>query len=413
MRKVVVTGMGVISPLGLNVASTWTALTAGQTGLGRITRFDPAAFRCHVAGEVKGFEATLENTGLDAKALKRMDRFSHMGLAAAWEAMGQAGLRGMKDWPAEAREKVAVFLSSGIGGLESLVEAQEVLAAKGPRAVSPRSMGQMLINMLAGEASIQYGALGANYSVVSACASSTHALGLAKMQIESGRADVVLAGGAEAAITPLGIGAFAAMRALSSSYNDTPAAASRPFDTARDGFVMGEGAAVLVLESEEHAKARGATILATLAGYGETSDASDPTSPSGEGAVRAMKQALRDAGLQAADVGYINAHATSTPAGDEVESNGIKSVFGTTVPVSGTKGATGHLLGAAGALEAVFAVQALITQTLPPTLNLATPCDGEMDYIPLKARKVDGVKAVLSNSFGFGGTNGSLVVTRG
>ena len=410
-RNVVITGMGVVSPLGLNVAETWAALVAGQCGIGPITHFDASAQRCMVAGEVKGFLANVETTGLDDKALKSCDRFMELGLAACWEAMGQAGLRDLASKPEAMRERVGMVLGSGIGGLGSIVEAQHALDAKGPTGVMPRAIVRMLVNSLPGVASLQYGAMGFNYSIVSACASSTHALGLAKEKIESGKVDVMLAGGAEAAITPLGIAGFAAMRALAMGKNDTPTEASRPFDTAREGFVMGEGAAVLVLEEEEHAKARGATILARLVGFGETSDAYHMTTPSGAGAVRAMRMALADAGMKPEDVGYINAHATSTPAGDEVESGGIQEVFGTKVPVSGTKGATGHLLGAAGSLETVFAVQALRTQTLPPTLNLITPCDAAMDYIPLTARKVSGVNVALSNSFGFGGTNACVVVT--
>lgn len=409
---IVVTGLGVVSPLGNNAALTWRHLVAGESGLGRITAFDPTAYTSHVAGEVKDFDP--ETTGLDTKYLKRVDRFIQLGLAATREAMTQAKLLNLKDEPTEVRQRVAVIIGSGVGGLTSVEDAVDTIHSKGPNRLSPFFIPSMLVNLLPGQASMMYGAQGPNWSPVSACATSSHAIGIGKMLIETGQADIVITGGAEAAITPSGVGGFAAMRALSTAFNEQPAAASRPFDAARDGFVIGEGAAVLVLERAEHAKARGAQPLATLAGFGQTSDAYHLTTPApeGEGGQRAMKAALADAGLTAADIGYVNAHATSTPAGDELESAAIRTVFGEKILLSATKSATGHLLGAAGSLEAAITIMAMRNQLLPPTLNLDNPFDGgKMDYIPHRARQVSKVNAALSNSFGFGGTNASLIFT--
>ncbi|MCP5404635.1 MAG: beta-ketoacyl-ACP synthase II [Pseudomonadaceae bacterium] len=412
-RRVAVTGMGMLSPLGHDVESSWKALLAGETGVVRISRFDAAAYRCQVAAEVRGFEATEATTGMDAKELATCDRFTHYGLAAACQAMAQAGLAGLKEAPAALRERVGVLMSSGIGGLETLVEAQHKLDADGPRRVPPRAMEKMLINLMAGQISKLYGALGPNYGIVSACASSAHAIGTAMEKIRMGRADIVLAGGAEASITPVGVASFASMRALSSGFNETPEQASRPFSQTRDGFVMGEGAAALVLEAEDHARARGATILGYVDGYGETSDAFHNTTPSGEGANRAMRLAVADAGLDVADIAYINPHATSTPAGDEAEAREIGNVFGAEVPVGATKGATGHLLGAAGAVEAVFTLLALRDGMAPPNRNLTDPIEAAIAMVGPKAVPLrEGAGSALSNSFGFGGTNASLVISR-
>lgn len=408
-RNVVITGMGAVSPLGLDVATLWQGLVAGRSGIGTITHFDPAAFACKVAGEVKGFDPAA--SGLEPKDFKKCDRFILMGLAAAREALGQAGLLNVKDMPAAYRERAGVIVGTGIGGLASIEENIATLNARGPGRLSPFFIPAMLPNMLAGQLSILYGLQGPNVCPVSACATSAHAIGWGKRLIEWNEADMVVVGGAEATVCASSVGGFAAMRALSSGYNGTPEKASRPFDAARDGFVMGEGAAVLVLESEEGAKARGATILARVAGFGQTADASHMTLADGQGSKRAMKLALEDAGMTAADIGYVNAHATSTASGDELEGAALREAFGTAVPVSSTKGATGHLLGAAGALEAVVSVMALREAVLPPTVNLENPDVAGLDLIAKEARTVAGLKAVMSNSFGFGGTNATLIVS--
>lgn len=408
-QTVVVTGMGAVSPLGLDVASLWKNLIAGQSGIGAITQFDAAAYACRVAGEVKGFDPAA--SGLDVKDFKKCDRFILLGLAAMREAMTQAGLLDVKAMPEELRERMGVILGTGIGGLASIEDAKDVVNTRGPGRISPFFIPAMLPNMLAGQASILYGLQGPNVCPVSACATSAHAIGWGKRLIEWGEADLVVVGGAEATVCPTSMGGFAAMRALSTGFNDAPAQASRPFDAARDGFLMGEGAAVLVLESEAHAKARGATILGKIAGFGQTADAGHMTLADGRGSARAMKLAIADAGMQVSDIGYVNAHATSTPAGDELEGAALAKMFGTAVPVSSTKGATGHLLGAAGSLEAVISLMALREQTLPVNLNLENPAIEGLDLVRGEARKVAGMKAVLSNSFGFGGTNASLVVS--
>lgn len=407
-RDVVVTGMGAVSPLGLDVASLWDGLVRGKSGIGPITHFDATDFACRVAGEVRGFDPA--STGLDVKDVKRCDRFILLGMAAAREALAQAGLLGVKDMPEEARARMGVVLGTGIGGLGSIEEAKDVLAARGPGRISPFFIPAMLPNLLAGQVSILYGLQGPNVCPVSACATSAHAIGWGKRLIEWGEADLVVVGGAEATVCPTSIGGFASMRALSSGFNDMPEKASRPFDGARDGFVMGEGAAVLVLESAEHAKARGAKVLARVAGFGQTADASHMTLADGRGSARAMKLAIEDAGLGVGDIGYVNAHATSTPAGDELEGASLAAMFGDKVPVSSTKGATGHLLGAAGALEAVISVMALRDGMLPATLNLENPAVSGLDLVRGEPRRAK-VRAVLSNSFGFGGTNASLVIS--
>ncbi|PZP40044.1 MAG: beta-ketoacyl-[acyl-carrier-protein] synthase II [Pseudomonas fluorescens] len=409
-QTVVVTGMGAVSPLGLDVASLWEGLMAGQSGIGAITHFDASAYACRVAGEVKGFDPAA--SGLDIKDTKKCDRFILLGLAAMREAMAQAGLLNAKDLPEEQRQRMGVILGTGIGGLASIEDAKDVVNSRGPSRISPFFIPAMLPNMLAGQASILYGLQGPNVCPVSACATSAHAIGWGKRMIEWGEADVVVVGGAEATVCPTSMGGFASMRALSSGFNDTPAVASRPFDRDRDGFLLSEGAAVLVLESEAHAKARGAQILGKIAGFGQTADAGHMTLADGKGSGRAMKLAMDDAGLSVADIGYVNAHATSTPMGDDLEGQALAAMFGDKVPVSSTKGATGHLLGAAGSLEAVISLLALQHQTLPATLNLENPAVDGLDLIRGGARKVDNVNAVLSNSFGFGGTNASIVVTR-
>lgn len=408
-RTVVITGMGAVSPLGLDVASLWQGLVAGKTGIGPITHFDASAFTCKVAGEVKGFDPAASR--LEPKDYKKCDRFILMGMAATREALSQAGLLDVKALPEAVRERMGVIVGTGIGGLGSIEESIATLKERGPGRMSPFFIPAMLPNMLAGQISILYGLQGPNVCPVSACATSAHAIGWGKRLIEWGEADLVVVGGAEATVCASSVGGFAAMRALSSGFNDNPGQASRPFDAARDGFVMGEGAAVLVLESEEHAKARGAKILAKVAGFGQTADASHMTLADGRGSKRAMQLALTDAGMTAADIGYVNAHATSTPSGDELEGAALREAFGDKTPVSSTKGATGHLLGAAGALEAVVSVMALKDGVLPPTVNLENPDVAGLDLIAKQARKVDGIKAVMSNSFGFGGTNATIIVS--
>ncbi len=403
-----------MSPLGLSVASSWEALIKGQTGVGPITHFNAAApereFACQVAAEVKGFEAAM--SGLEPKDFKKADRFILLGLGAVKEALNQAGLAEIQHSPTIDRTRVAVILGTGIGGLPAMEEAYNTLKEKGPKRVSPFFIPAMLPNLLAGQASILYGLQGANVCPVSACATSAHAIGWGKRMIESGEADIVITGGAEATICATAIAGFAAMRALSSQFNATPALASRPFDAARDGFVMGEGAAVLVLESAAHAAKRGAKALAKLSGFGQTADASHITLADGTGSRRAMELALREAGLQPNEVSAVNAHATSTPLGDEAEAATIASLFGPCIPTSATKGATGHLLGAAGALEAVFSVLSLQTGILPPTLNAENTNVALTDIVPNTARHGVNVQHVLSNSFGFGGTNVSLVFSK-
>ncbi len=412
LPAVVVTGMGALSPLGLSANASWEALIAGQCGVGPITHFDALAMEmpCQVAAEVKNFDPTF--SGLEAKDTKKADRFILLGLAAVREAMLQAGLAEIKANTAIDRTRVAVILGSGIGGLPAVEEAYRTLQDRGPRRVSPFFIPAMLPNLLAGQASIMFGLQGANVCPVSACATSAHAIGWGKRLIESGEADIVITGGAEAAICPTAIAGFAAMRALSTGFNTTPDQASRPFDAARDGFVMGEGAAVLVLESAAHAAQRGAQPLARLSGFGQTADASHITLADGSGSRRAMELALHEAGLAPQQISAINAHATSTPLGDEQEAATIAALFGANIPTSATKGATGHLLGAAGALEAVFSILSLRTGILPPTLNVAHASVALTDIVPKQSRHGVEIQHVLSNSFGFGGTNVSLIFSR-
>jgi 3-oxoacyl-[acyl-carrier-protein] synthase II len=406
-RRVVVTGLGLITPLGLDVEATWTALCAGRSGVGPITRFDTTDFPVTIAGEVKGFDPTRY---IDKKEIKKMDTFIHYALAAGQMAVADSGLR----VDAVGAERVGVYIGSGIGGLQAIEEWHTVLQQKGPKRITPFFIPMSIINMASGQLAILLGARGPNSAAVTACATGNHCLGDAFRLIQRGDADVMVAGGTEAAITPLGVAGFAASRALSSR-NDDPQRASRPFDKDRDGFVMGDGAGIMVLESLESARKRDAKIYAEIVGYGTSADAYHITAPpeDGEGAVRCMRAALADAGAKPDDVGYINAHATSTMA-DAIETRAIKTVFGATtkVAISSTKSMTGHLLGAAGGIEAVFSVLAMHREVLPPTINLTTPdpaCD--LDYIPNTARRAR-VDVAMSNSFGFGGVNACLVFRR-
>ncbi len=409
-RRVVVTGLGMVSPLGNDVASSWTGLLAGESGAGEITQFDHTDYTVHFACELKGFDPT---NWIDRKAARRMDRFAQMILAAARQAEADSGIEIAKE-----PERVGASIATGIGGLRSYQECYEVLRTRGPDRVSPFSIPSIIPNMGAGWVSIELGTKGPLMSECTACAASNMAIGDAADEIRLGRADVFLAGGTEAPITEVGIAGFDAMRALSRRNGD-PTRASRPFDNDRDGLVMGEAAAVLVLEELEHARARGATIYAELLGYGVSADASHMTEPdpTGENPARAMSMAIADASVDPAEVGYINAHATSTPLGDASETRVIKRALGeenaARTPVSSTKGATGHCFGAAGAVEAVFTVLAVRDRKLPPTINYEVEdpsCD--LDYIPNEARDAPELEVALSNSFGFGGHNASIVFRR-
>ncbi|MGH0028685.1 MAG: beta-ketoacyl-ACP synthase II [Myxococcota bacterium] len=408
-RRVVVTGMGCVSPLGHGVDATWEAAVAGRSGIAPITCFDTTDFPVTFAGEVKG-ELDLGEIG--RKDARRLDRVIALALDAARQAMIDSGLAVDDD----NRERIGVAIGSGIGGLDTLQRGIRTLTASGPRRVQPFLIPMAICNMASGYVAIQHGLHGPNLCHVSACATGAHSIGEAARSIARGDADVVLAGGTEAPVTEIGVAGFAAMRALSTR-NDAPEAASRPFDRDRDGFVVGEGAAVLVLEAESEAKARGATILAEVLGYAATADAAHIAQPTEnhEGAQRCMRGAIADAGLAPEDVDYLNPHATSTPAGDKAETNAIRAVFGShadSLPVSATKSMTGHLLGAAGAVEALFLVRALQTGLLPPTLNLdAVDPECELDHVIDKARQ-QRIQVALSNSFGFGGTNAALVLGR-
>jgi 3-oxoacyl-[acyl-carrier-protein] synthase II len=405
-QRVVVTGLGVVSPIGLCASQTWEALVRGESGVGPITLFDPTGQDVTFAAEVKDFEPTRY---MERKEVRRTDRVIQFAVAAAHEALEMAGFAITPD----NADDVGCVIGSGIGGIMTLSEGFATLHAKGPGRVSPFLAAMMLPDMPSGYVSIHFGARGPNYCVVSACSTGADAIGNAYEIIRRGDVTAMLAGGAEAAVTPIGIAAFAAARALSTR-NDDPARASRPFDRDRDGFVMGEGAGVLLLESLATARARGATVLAELCAYGNAADANHITQPSegGEGGVRAMRLALRRAGLSPDDVDYVNAHGTSTPMNDRYETMGLKTVFGDRahrVPISSTKSMIGHLLGAAGAVEAAFCVQAIRHGVIPPTINYQTPdpeCD--LDYVPNEAREAP-VRVALTNSFGFGGHNASLV----
>jgi len=407
-RRVVVTGLGLVTPLGTGVEKTWKALCAGESGIGRITRFDPTGYDAQIAGEVKDFDPA---QFIEKKEIKKMDTFIHYAVGASQLAVDDAKL---KVAPEEAT-RVGVYIGSGIGGLGSIEHYHDVLREKGPGRVSPFFIPMTIINLASGQVAIRVGAKGPNSCAVTACATGNHCIGDAYRLIQRDDADVMIAGGAEAAITPLGVAGFASAKALSFR-NDDPTKASRPFDKDRDGFVLGEGAGVVVLEELEHARARGARIYAEVIGYAMNSDAYHITAPpeEGEGAVRCMEMALKDAGVAKTDIGYINAHGTSTMA-DAIETKAIKHVFGEQayrIPVSSTKSMTGHLLGAAGGIEAVFSILALHHGILPPTINLDHPdpaCD--LDYVPNTARSVQ-TEVVLSNSFGFGGVNACLLFRR-
>ncbi len=405
-RRVVVTGLGIVSPVGIGVAQAWAGIVGGRSGITRITRFDPAAYSSQIAGEVKGFDVTQY---LSAKEARRMDTFIHYGMAAAIEAIKDAGIEAA---PQNA-ERIGVNIGSGIGGLPLIEETHTELQKSGPRRISPFFVPGTIINMVAGNLSIMYGFKGPNLAIVTACTTATHCIGESGRLIDYGDADVMIAGGTEATLSPLGVGGFCAARALSSR-NDDPATASRPWDRDRDGFVLGEGAGVLVLEEYEHARARGAKIYCELMGYGMSADAHHITAPceDGDGAVRCMANAIRNAGVNCDEVDYINAHGTSTPLGDIAETIAVKRCFGdhsAKLAVSSTKSMTGHLLGAAGGVEAIFSVLAVRDQVAPPTINIFNQdpqCD--LDYVPNAARQMK-INVVVSNSFGFGGTNGSLV----
>jgi len=405
-RRVVVTGLGIVSPVGIGVPQAWSSIVAGNSGITRITRFDPSAFSSQIAGEVKGFEVTQY---LSAKEARRMDTFIHYGMAAAIEAIKDAGI----ETKPENAERIGVNIGSGIGGLPLIEDTHTEYQKSGPRKISPFFVPGTIINMVSGNVSIMYGFKGPNLAMVTACTTGTHCIGESGRLIEYGDADVMIAGGAEATVSPLGVGGFCAARALSGR-NDDPATASRPWDKDRDGFVLGEGAGVLVLEEYGHAKARGAKIYCELAGYGMSADAHHMTAPceDGDGAVRCMANALRNAGANREEVDYINAHGTSTPLGDIAETVAVKRCFGDhagKIAVSSTKSMTGHLLGAAGGVEAIFTALAVRDQVAPPTINIFTQdpqCD--LDYVPNAARQMK-INVAVSNSFGFGGTNGSLV----
>jgi 3-oxoacyl-[acyl-carrier-protein] synthase II len=408
-RRVVVTGLGIISPIGNAVAEAWQSCLAGKPGITRITRFDPSRLACQIAGEVKGFDVA---PYMSPKEARRMDLFIHYGMAAGLQAWRDCGLA----IDERNAERVGINFGSGIGGLPLIESMHEELEKNGPRRISPFFIPGSIINMIAGLLSIEVGAKGPNLAMVTACTTSTHCIGEAAKSIRYGDADVMIAGGAEAVVDELAIGGFAAARALSTR-NDDPAGASRPWDKERDGFVLGEGAGAMVLEEYGHARARGATIYCELVGYGVSADAFHMTAPpdDGDGAYRAMRNAVKDAGIDLGRIDYINAHGTSTPLGDVAETVAVKRLLGSRakqVAVNSTKSMTGHLLGAAGGVEAVFTALALRDQVSPPTINLRTPdpaCD--LDYVPNEARRMP-IRAALSNSFGFGGTNGTLVFTR-
>jgi 3-oxoacyl-[acyl-carrier-protein] synthase II len=408
-RRVVITGLGAVTPLGLNVASTWQALLAGRSGVDRISAFDAEAFETEIAAEVKGFDPL---ACMDRKEARRTDRFVQFATAAAMEAVAQSGLK----IDASNAEQVGVIMGSGIGGIATLSEQFKVLHERGPSRISPFLVPMMIADMASGHLSIRLGAKGPNFCTVSACSSGADAIGEAAEIIRRGEAQAMVAGGAEACVVPISVAGFSSAGALSKR-NAEPQKASRPFDAQRDGFVIGEGAAALVLEELDCARARGAPILAELAGYGATDDAYHITQPAegGEGGARAMRVALRKAGLQPKDVDYINAHGTSTPLNDKFETMAMKSVFGPEaykIPISSTKSMTGHLIGAAGAVEAVFSVLAIRESVCPPTINLENPDpDCDLDYTPHVPRR-GRVNVTLSNSFGFGGHNACLVFRR-
>lgn len=406
-RRVVITGLGAVTPLGNDVETLWRALLASECGVERISAFDPAPFDCQIAAEVRNLDVVAAFPS--PKEVRRTDRFSQFGIHAAWQAIRDSGA----NLDQLDRDRIGVFIGSGIGGLSTTTEQHKILLERGPGRLSPFMIPMLIGNMASGMVSMYHNLRGPNYATCSACATANHAVGEAWRTIKMGDADMILAGGAEATIVPIGIGGFCAMRAMSTR-NAEPKRASRPFDADRDGFVMGEGAGVVVLEDLDHARARGARIYAELAGYGNTADAHHLTAPSpgGEGAARCMRMALRSAGLNPEDISYINAHGTATPHGDVAETQAIKTVFGghaRKLAVSSTKGAIGHMLGAAGSVELIICLKAIQTGVVPPTLNLDRPdpeCD--LDYVPNTAREM-AVKAIVNNSFGFGGHNATTV----
>ena len=416
MRRVVVTGMGMVTPLGSGVDHNWSQIIAGKSGISRIEGFDVSDISCQIAGQVPGADDTgglnLDNW-IDPREQRKQDRFIQLGLVAACQAIEDS------DWKPQDREsqnRTGVMIGSGIGGLESIVKTDQLMREKGPRRISPFFIPSALINLISGHVSIRYGFRGPNHAVVTACSTGAHAIGDAARMVALDDADVMVAGGAEAAVCRIGMAGFAAARALSTSYNDTPEVASRPWDKGRDGFVMGEGAGIVVVEELEHAKARGAKIYGEIKGYGMSGDAHHITAPAedGDGGFRAMQAALKRAGLAPSDIDYVNAHGTSTPLGDLIEAKAVARLLGdaaANVSISSTKSATGHLLGAAGAIEAIYAIKTVQTGDLPPTLNLNEPEDqvADFDLVPLKSRHRR-VRNAMSNSFGFGGTNASLIM---
>ena len=416
MRRVVVTGLGLVTPLGGDVETTWANILAGKSGAGPITKFDASDQKCRIACEVKpadhpyGFDA---NRRVDHKVQRQVDPFIIFGIDAAGQAIEDAGLL---DMPEAMRFRAGCSIGSGIGGLPGIEKESLVLHEKGPSRVSPHFVHGRLINLISGQVSIKYGLMGPNHAVVTACSTGAHSIGDAARMIRDDDADIMLAGGSESTICPIGIAGFAQARALSTGFNDQPEKASRPYDKDRDGFVMGEGAGVVVLEEYEHARARGAKIYAEVVGYGLSGDAYHVTAPhpEGSGAFRSMQMAMKKSGLDLAEIDYVNAHGTSTPMGDELELGAVRRLFGehiATMSMSSTKSAIGHLLGGAGAVESIFCILAIRDQIVPPTLNLDNPSDGcaGVDLVPHKAKKRS-VRAVLNNSFGFGGTNASLVM---
>ena len=408
-RRVVVTGVGLITPLGTGTEKSWENLLDGRSGIRKITQFDATHFTCQVAGEVPDFEI---NQFIEIKEQKKMDRFIHFAFAAAKMAVEDSGLKITKD----NADRIGVLVGSGIGGLSAIEHYHTILLEKGPKRISPFFIPMLIINLAAGQISIHFGAKGPNSAVATACASGTHSIGDAFKIIKRGEADAMISGGTEAVITPLAVGGFSSMKALSTRNNE-PEKASRPFDRDRDGFVMGEGAGIMVLEDMEHALSRGAKIYAEITGYGMTGDAYHITSPppEGEGAARCMRASLKDANIHPEEIEYINAHGTSTKYGDELETQAIKSVFGKHAykfAVSSTKSMTGHLLGAAGGVEGVICALSIFNKIIPPTINLENPdpeCD--LDYVPNKARAMD-INMAMSNSFGFGGTNACIIFKR-
>ena len=416
MRRVVVTGMGMVTPLGSGVDHNWSQIIAGKSGIARIEGFDVSDISCQIAGQIPGADAVgglnLDDW-IDPREQRKQDRFIQLGLVAACQAIEDS------DWKPQDREsqnRTGVMIGSGIGGLESIVKTDQLMHEKGPRRISPFFIPSALINLISGHVSIRYGFRGPNHAVVTACSTGAHAIGDAARMVALDDADVMVAGGAEAAVCRIGMAGFAAARALSTSYNDTPEVASRPWDKGRDGFVMGEGAGIVVLEELEHAKARGAKIYGEIKGYGMSGDAHHITAPAedGDGGFRAMQAALKRASLAPSDIDYVNAHGTSTPLGDLIEAKAVARLLGdaaANVSISSTKSATGHLLGAAGAIEAIYAIKTVQTGDLPPTLNLNDPEDqvADFDLVPLKSRHRK-VRNAMSNSFGFGGTNASLIM---